>query len=63
MLRYCMLSAPQVAKIKSQMTNLEVRETKKIANLRIHVQHAINCIKSYKISKSILPNGMLFVTL
>ena len=63
MLRCCMLSAPQVAKIKSQMTNLEVRETKKIANLRIHVQHAINCIKSYKISKSILPNGMLFVTL
>ena len=53
-MKYCTLSVPPGARIKSQMTNLEVRKTKKIANLRIHVERAINRIKSYRILKSVL---------
>ena len=61
MLKYCMLSAPPEARIKLQMTNSEVRKTKKKknANQRIHVYRAINRIKSYKISKPILPVTVL----
>ena len=36
------------------MTSSEVRKMKKIANLRIHVERAINRIKSYRILKSVL---------
>ena len=58
-MKYCTLSVPPGARIKSQMTNLEVRKTKKIANLRIHVERAINRIKSYRILKSVLLLTML----
>ena len=53
--RYCTLSVPPGAEIKSQITNSEVRKTKNIANLRIHVERAIKRIKSYRILKSVLP--------
>ena len=55
MTRYCTLSVPPGAEIKSQITNSEVRKTKNIANLRIHVERAIKRIKSYRILKSVLP--------
>ena len=58
-MKYCTLSVPPGARIKSQVTNLELRKTKKIANLRIHVERAINRIKSYKILKSVLPIARL----
>ena len=59
MMKYCTLSVPPGARIESQMTNLEVKKTKKIANLRIHVERAINRIKSYRILKSVLPITVL----
>ena len=59
MMKYCTLNVPSGASIKSQMTNSEIRETKKIANLRIHVELAINRIKSYRILKSLLPITVL----
>ena len=54
-MKHCTLIVPPGARIKSQVTNLELRKTKKIANLRIHVERAINRIKSYKILNSVLP--------
>ena len=54
-MKYCTLSVPPGARIKSQMTNSELRKTKQIANLGIHEERAINRIKSYKILKSVLP--------
>ena len=58
-MKYCTLSVPPGARIKSQMTNSELRKTKQIANLGIHEEHAINRIKSYKILKSVLPITVL----
>ena len=55
MMKYCTLSVPSGAEIKSQITNSEARKTKNIANLRIHVERAIKRIKSYRILKSVLP--------
>ena len=58
-MKYCTLSVPPGARIKSQMTNSELRKTKQIANLGIHEERAINRIKSYKILKSVLPITVL----
>ena len=44
MLRYCYLSVPPV---KVQMATTECQRTKDVANLRIHVELAINRIKTY----------------
>ena len=41
------------------MTMAECKKTKGIANLRIHVERAINRIKFYRILKSTLPITML----
>ena len=59
MLRYCSLSVPPGARIKSQMTSKECKKTKDVANLRIHVERAIKRIKTYIIFKSVLPITML----
>ena len=59
LLRFCSLSAPPGARVKSQMTMVECKKTKDVANLRIHVERAINCIKFYRILKNILPITML----
>ena len=58
-MKYCTFSAPPGTRIKSQMTSLEVRKTKKIANLRIHVERSISRIKSHRILKSVLPVTVL----
>ena len=58
MLRFCSLSVPPGARVKSQMTKVECKKTKDVANLRIHVERAINRIK-YRILKNILPITML----
>ena len=55
MLRFCSLSVPPGARVKSQMTMAECKKTKDIANLRIHVERAINRIKFYHILKRTLP--------
>ena len=59
MLRFCSLSVPPGARVKSQMTMAECKKTKDIANLRIHVERAINRIKFYHILKRTLPISML----
>ena len=45
--------------MKSQMTSTEVKKAKDVANLRIHVESAINCIKSFRILKNTLPISLL----
>ena len=59
MLRFCSLSVPPGARVKSQMTMSECKKTKDVANLRIHVERAINRIKFYRILKNTLPITML----
>ena len=59
MLNYCSLSVPPGARVKSQMTTTECKRTKDVANIRIHVERAINHIKTYRIFKSVLPITML----
>ena len=55
MFRFCSLSVLPGAHVKIQMTMAECKKTKDIANLRIHVERAINRIKFYRILKSTLP--------
>jgi len=59
LLNYCTLVVPPGARAKSQMTTGEVKKTKKVANLRIHVERAINRIKFFRILKSTMPVTML----
>ena len=59
MLKFCTLTVPPGARLKSQMTTKECMSTKKTANLRIHIERAINRIKTFRILKNILPITML----
>ena len=52
---YCRLSIPPGARIKAQMIKTECSKTKDIANLRIHVERAINRIKTFRILKNTIP--------
>ena len=54
MLKFCTLSVPQGARVKAPMTMAECKTTKNVAKLRIHVERAINRIKTFRILKSIL---------
>ena len=45
-MKYCTFSVLPGTRIKSQMISSEVKKTKKIANLRIHVERFTNRIKS-----------------
>ena len=56
---FCCLVVPPGARAKSQMTEDECKRTKEVANLRIHVERAINRIKYFRILKSVLPITML----
>jgi len=58
-LHYCTLTVPPGARLKAQMTTSECKKTKDVANLRIHIERAINRIKTFRILKSILPVTML----
>ena len=60
--KYCTLSIPPGARVKSQMTEMECKKTKEVANLRIHVERAINRIKFYRILKATLPITMIHHT-
>jgi len=52
MLKFCTLSVPPGARVKAQMTTAECKKTKDVANLRIHVERAINRIKTFRIFNS-----------
>ena len=56
---YCHLVIPSGKRAKSQMTESECLKTKTVANLRIHVERAINRIKYFRLLKSVLPITML----
>ena len=56
---YCTLAIPPGARTKSQMTTGECRKTKEVANLRIHVERAINRLKTFRILKNTFPLNML----
>lgn len=58
MLRHASLVVPPGARVKSQMTTKECKKTSKVANLRIHVERAINRIKTFRILKTTLPLTM-----
>ena len=51
LLRFCQFYVPPGARVKSQMTSSECKRTTRVANLRIHVERAINRIKTYCIFK------------
>ena len=59
LLHFCSLEVPPGARMKSQITSVEVRKTKDVANLRIYVERAINQIKSFRILKNTLPVSSL----
>ena len=45
--------------MKSWITSAEVKETKDVANLQIHIKRASNCIKSVRIVKNTLSVSLL----
>ena len=51
LLDFCSLEVKPGARMKSRMTSAEVKKTKDVANLRIHVESAINRIRSFRILK------------
>ena len=59
LLHFCNLQVLPGARTKSQMTIKEVQKAKEIANLRIHVERAINRIRNYRILKVTLPITMM----
>ena len=59
MMKFCTLIVPPGARAKSQFTEAEVKKTKEVANLRIHVERAINRIKTFRIIKAVLPITLL----
>ena len=56
---YCHLTVPPGARAKSQMTTAECKKTKEVANVRIHVERAINRLKTFRILKNVFPLTML----
>ena len=59
LLRFCRLKIAQGVPMKSQMNSADLKKTKDVANLRIHVEPAINRIKNFRILKSTLPFSLL----
>ena len=59
LLHFCRLVAPPGTRVQSQMTKSNVRKTKKKANLRIHVERAINRITLFTVLKGTLPVTMI----
>ena len=45
LLHFCILVVPPGARVKTQMRKSEVKKTKEVTNLQIHVERAINRIK------------------
>ena len=58
LLHFCRLVVPPGARVKSQMTKFEVKKTKEVVNLRIHVERVINRIKFFRFLKGTVPVTM-----
>ena len=54
-MKQCTLAIPQSSAKGNQLTEEDVRETKRIANIRIYVEQAIKRIKDYNIMNVCLP--------
>lgn len=59
LLKNCTLTIPPSAKGQEQMTAEDVSTTKKVANLRIHVERAINRMKTFQILKNTVPISLV----
>ena len=59
LLHFCRLTIPLGARVKSKMTKSEVKKTKEVANLRIHVETAINRINFFRILKETMVVTMI----
>jgi hypothetical protein len=59
LLRHATMEAPPGARGREQMIRSDVEKTKRIANLRIHVERAINRIKYFRILRYTLPISLL----
>ena len=59
LLHFCRLVVPPDAGVQSQITKSEVKKTKEVTNLRIHVKRAINRIKCFKNFKGTIPVTMI----
>ena len=59
LLHFCRLIIPLGARVKSKMTKSEVKKTKEVANLRIHVETAINRINFFRILKETMVVTMI----
>ncbi|XP_019626645.1 PREDICTED: uncharacterized protein LOC109471736 [Branchiostoma belcheri] len=57
--RQASLTIPPGARGKSQMSRGDVERTKRIANVRIHVERAIQRVKTFRILKNELPISMI----
>lgn len=55
MLHHATLEIPPAAQGNRQMTTSKVKKTKNVANLRIHVERAINRLKDFQIVDGTLP--------
>jgi hypothetical protein len=53
------LIIPPAAQEAEQMSSVNVKATKEIANLRIHVERAIQRLKTFRILKYTLPVTLL----
>ncbi|XP_064462529.1 uncharacterized protein LOC135373224 [Ornithodoros turicata] len=54
------LNIPPFMRGKSQLSQEEEQETRKIASIRIHIERVIRRIKNYKILATVLPNTMTY---
>ena len=59
LLRQASLEVPPGARGREQMSAADVKKTKKVANLRIHVERAINRIKWFRITSGTLPISLV----
>ncbi|XP_030838900.1 uncharacterized protein LOC105446234 [Strongylocentrotus purpuratus] len=59
MMRRASLVIPPGKRGQEQMTRQQVMQTKKVANLRIHVERAIRRLKSFRIIKGTLPWSLI----
>ena len=52
------LNIPPFLKVKSQLSEKEMVETRRIASVRIHVERAMECIKNYHIFDKDIPSPL-----
>lgn len=59
MMRGAELVMPPGIRGKSQMTSLEIKQTKRIANVRIHVERVIRRVKQFRLLSQTIPVNLI----